>query len=78
MFLQMMKKGFLLLGFLFLMVSCGEYQKLLKSDDVGEKYRTAEELYNEAKEEDSKAKYKKALRLFEQIVPEYRRKPKGQ
>ena len=78
MFLQRMKKAFLLLSLLMLSVSCSEYQKLLKSDDTGEKYTTAEQLYNEAQEEDSKPKFRKALRLFEQIVPEYRGKPQGE
>lgn len=78
MFLQRMKKAFLLLSLLMLSVSCSEYQKLLKSEDTGKKYTTAEQLYNEAKEEDSKPKYRKALRLFEQIVPEYRGKPQGE
>lgn len=78
MFLQKMKKGLLFLGLLLMLVSCGEYQKVLKSEDVGLKYATAEKLYNEAKEEDKKSKYRKALRLFEQIVPQYRGKPQGE
>ncbi|HSP11432.1 MAG TPA: outer membrane protein assembly factor BamD [Salegentibacter sp.] len=73
-----MKKAFLLLSLLMLSVSCSEYQKLLKSEDTGEKYSTAEQLYNEAQEEESKPKFRKALRLFEQIVPEYRGKPQGE
>lgn len=78
MFLQRMKKAFLIAGLLMLSVSCSEYQKLLKSDDTGKKYSTAEQLYTEAKEEESKPKFRKALRLFEQIVPEYRGKPQGE
>ncbi|MFD1096540.1 outer membrane protein assembly factor BamD [Salegentibacter chungangensis] len=78
MFLQMMKKGILLAGVFFLTLSCSEYQKVVKSQDAGLKYTTAEQLYNEAKEEDSNRKFKKALRLFEQIVPQFRGKPQGQ
>ncbi len=78
MFLQMMKKAILLAAVLMLMVSCGEYQNLLKSEDSGKKYTYAEQLYNEAKENNDKRKYRKALRLFEQIVPEYRGKPQGE
>ncbi len=78
MFLQMMKKAILLAAVLMLTVSCGEYQELLKSDDSGKKYSYAEELYNEAQESGDKRKYRKALRLFEQIVPEYRGKPQGE
>lgn len=73
-----MKKIILLLSVIFLFTSCGEYQKILKSEDVALKYSTAEKLYAEAKEEDSRKKYRKALRLFEQLVPEYRGKPQGQ
>ncbi len=78
MFLQSMKKGLLLLGVFLMLVSCGEYQKVLKNEDAGAKYTMAEKLYNEAKEENDKTKYRKALRLFEQIVPQYRGKPQGE
>lgn len=80
MFLQRMKKGILLLSVLLITASCSQYQKILKSSDTGLKYSTAEKLYNEAEagEGNSKRKYKKALRIFEQIVPEYRGKPQGQ
>ncbi|MBZ9730508.1 outer membrane protein assembly factor BamD [Salegentibacter sp. JZCK2] len=73
-----MKKAILLVAVLMLTVSCGEFQTLLKSEDSGKKYTYAEQLYNEAKEDDDKKKYRKALRLFEQIVPEYRGKPQGE
>lgn len=78
MFLQKMKKALLLLGVLLMLASCSEYQKVLKDAEPGDKYALAEKLYNEAKEEDSKSKYRKALRLFEQIVPQYRGKPQGE
>lgn len=78
MFLQRMKKALLLLGVLLLTVSCGEYQKLLKSEDNGEKYLAAQNYYEEGLKEDSKQKLRRALRLFEQIVPEYRGKPQGE
>jgi outer membrane protein assembly factor BamD len=75
-----MKKIILFLSLAILFTSCGEYQKVLKSKDTGLKYSTAENLYNEAKagEGNSRSKYKKALRLFEQLVPEFRGKPQGQ
>jgi outer membrane protein assembly factor BamD len=78
MFLLNMKKGLLLLGVFLMLVSCSEYQKVLKSTDTGEKYTLAEELYNQAIVEDSKKKFRKALRVLEQIVPEYRGKPQGE
>lgn len=73
-----MKKGLLLLGAVLMLASCSEYQKVLKSAEPGEKYALAEKLYNEGKEEGSKSKFRKALRLFEQIVPQYRGKPQGE
>lgn len=75
-----MKKGILLISILILASSCSEYQKVLKSEDASEKYAAAEKLYNEAEagEGNAKRKYRKALRLFEQIVPEYRGKPQAQ
>ncbi len=67
-----MKRLFYLPVFLLLLVgSCSEYQKVLKSEDVAVKYKTAENLYKEGK-------YKKALTLFEQIVPQYRGKPQAE
>lgn len=80
MFLKKMKKIIFLLSILFLTASCSEYQKILKGEDVGKKYATAEKLYEEAEaqEGNTKRKYKKALRLFEQIVPEYRGRPQAQ
>ena len=80
MFLQRMKKGILLLSIILVAASCSPYQKVLKSEDIGLKYSTAEKLYNEAEAGEGKvrSKYKKALRLFEQIVPEYRGKPQAQ
>lgn len=78
MFLQKMKKGLLFLSLMLLLASCSSYQKVLKSEDAGLKYSTAEKLYNEGKAEDKKSKLRKALRLFEQIVPQYRGKPQGE
>lgn len=80
MFLQRMKKIILLLSLIIVAGSCSPYQKVLKSEDIGLKYSTAETLYNEAEAGEGKVnrKYRKALRLFEQLVPEYRGKPQGQ
>lgn len=80
MFLQRMKKGILLLGIFMVAASCSQYQKVLKSEDTGLKYATAEQLYNEAKagEGNEKRKFRKAERLFDQIVPAYRGKPQAQ
>lgn len=53
------------------LVSCGEYQKVLKEDDTTKKYELAERLYNEGD-------YRKSVRLFEQIVPKFIGKPQGE
>jgi outer membrane protein assembly factor BamD len=66
-----MKYIFKLILILVFFTSCGEYQKALKSDDSGVKIKVANELYE-------KEKYAKAIRLYEQIEPEYRGKPQGE
>ncbi|MFL1896484.1 outer membrane protein assembly factor BamD [Aquimarina sp. 2-A2] len=66
-----MKKVVLLLISIITLASCSEYQKVLKSEDASVKYTMAEKLYKEEK-------YKKALRLFEQVVPQYRGKPQAE
>lgn len=54
-----------------LFASCGEYQKVLRKDDMSQKYVFADSLYKEGK-------YKKALKLMEQLVPAYRGKPQAE
>jgi len=71
MFFKTMKKSILLLLFVIIISSCGEYQKMLKNPDSGLKYAMVENLYN-------KGKYKKALKLMEQVVPVYRGKPQAE
>ena len=51
--------------------SCSEYQKALKSEDLGVKNKVANAMYD-------KGKYNKALRLYEQIAPAYRGKPNAE
>ena len=63
---------FLFVSVFFLSVfSCSDYQKLLNSDDASEKYKKAEVYYNSGE-------YRKANRLFEQIIPKYRGRPQSQ
>ncbi len=71
MFFSTMKTSFLLLFAAIILSSCSNYQKVLSSDDTGKKYALADSLYKQGK-------YKKALKLFEQIVPVYRGKPQGE
>ncbi|MBO0341234.1 MAG: outer membrane protein assembly factor BamD [Bacteroidota bacterium] len=54
-----------------LLLSCSEYQKVLKETDAKAKYDMAEKLYEEGD-------YKRAVRLFEQIAPKYVGKPQGE
>lgn len=54
-----------------LLTSCGEYQKALKSDDLKLKYDLAQKYYE-------KKDYKRAARLFEDVVPSYVAKPQGE
>ena len=66
-----MKKIVCLLLIVTVFVSCGEYQKALKSEDVAVKFEMATKLYDAAK-------YSKAIRIFEQIAPAYRGKPQAE
>ncbi len=60
--------SFLLVIVLF--TSCGQYQKVLKSNEIRPKYDLAKKLYEQKK-------YSKAIRLFEQLAPAYRGKPEA-
>lgn len=65
--------------FLVLMISaCGPFQDALKSDEVSVKYEMANTLYQEGLETGKNSKFTKAIRLLEQILPQYRSKPQGE
>jgi len=66
-----MKRFFLLILAGALTVSCSEYQKALKSEDTALKYAQAEKKYDQGK-------YSKAIRLFEQLAPNYKGKPQAE
>ena len=66
-----MKKTIVVVVAAVTLASCSEYQKVLKSEDTGEKYAFADSLYNIGK-------YKKSLKLWDQIVPAYRGKPQAE
>ena len=55
----------------FFLMSCSEYQKALKSDDVAVKNEAANKKYEAGK-------YIKAIRLYEQIAPAYKGKPSAE
>ena len=64
--------NFKLVTFLLIsLFSCNEYQNLLKSDNNSEKFREAENFYNSGD-------FKRANRLFEDVLPFYRGKPQAE
>lgn len=66
-----MKKFLALFALVVVFASCSEYQKALKSEDMGLKLTAATHQYE-------KGKYNKAIRLFEQIGPAYKGKPQAE
>ena len=54
-----------------LLIGCSDYQKLLNSDSISDKYKAAEDYYK-------KGDYRKANRLFEMIITAYRGKPQSE
>jgi len=61
-----------------LILSCGEYQKALKSKEIEPKYKVGNDLYEKGMETEKSKYLKKSIRLFEQILPQYKGKPQGQ
>lgn len=68
---KLMKHFLYILILLSVLSSCSEYQKALKSEDIAEKFKLGDTLYNQGK-------YEKANKLFAQIVPSYRGKPQAE
>ncbi len=64
---------FILLAVILLSITtaCNPYQKMLNNPDVAAKYKAAEAYYNTGE-------YRRANRLYEQILPSYRGKPQAQ
>ena len=71
MFFKKCNIGILPILLLVFVASCSPYQKVLKSDDVALKFAMADSLYQEGK-------FKKSLKLMEDIVPAYRGKPQAE
>lgn len=67
----------LLIAFVFLS-SCSQYQKVLKAEETAPKYEMAKTLYEKGVETGKSKYFTKAIRLFEQILPQYKGKPQGQ
>ena len=64
---------FILLAVILISITtaCNPYQKMLNNPDVAAKYKAAEAYYNTGE-------YRRANRLYEQILPSYRGKPQAQ
>jgi len=69
--LKFMKQGIYILFATLLLVSCSDFQKALKSEDVAKKFTMADELYEAGK-------WSKSKRLLDQILPKYRGKPQAE
>jgi len=54
-----------------LFISCNEFQKILRNEDIKVKYEMAEKYYENEE-------WRRASTLFEQIQPQYRGKPQGE
>lgn len=66
-----MKKFLALFALILFFLSCSEYQKALKSEDIGVKFDMATKMYEAQK-------YGKAIRIYEQIAPAYKGKPQAE
>lgn len=73
-----MRNIFVTLGLILILGSCGPYQKVLKKDDIKPKYDMAMQYYKEGLENGKSYKFKRAIRLLEQISTQYRGKPQGE
>ncbi len=69
--LKFMKRGLYILLISILFISCSDFQKTLRSEDIAEKFKMATELFDAEK-------YNKSYRLLDQILPKYRGKPQAE
>lgn len=69
--LKFMKKGLYILFIAILLVSCNDFQKTLRSEDVAAKFKMGTEMFEAEK-------WNKAHRLLNQILPKYRGKPQAE
>lgn len=70
-FILTMRKILSILLLTLIFSSCGEFQKALKTDEIGVKYDVATRQYDDGN-------YSRAIRLFEQIAPTYRGRPQAE
>jgi outer membrane protein assembly factor BamD len=69
--LKFMNRGLYILLISILFISCSDFQKALKSEDIAEKFKVGTEFFEAEK-------WSKAYRIFDQIMPKYRGKPQGE
>lgn len=73
-----MKRLVLLVVLSFVFTACGEYQNVLKEKEIAPKYEMAKMLYDKGVETGKNKYHRKAIRLFDQILPQYKGKPSGE
>lgn len=73
-----MKQLLLLFSLAVFLTSCSEYQKVLKEKEISPKYEMAKTMYDKGIETGRNKYFRKAIRLFDQILPQYKGKPSGE
>ncbi|MBZ9651258.1 outer membrane protein assembly factor BamD [Psychroflexus montanilacus] len=73
-----MKRIIVLLVIVLGFSSCSEYQKVLKEKEVQPKYELSKKFYEKGIETGKSKYHRKAIRLFDQILPQYKGKPSGE
>jgi outer membrane protein assembly factor BamD len=69
--LKFMKRGLYILLISILFISCSDFQKALKSEDIAEKFKMGTELFEAEK-------WNKSYRILDQILAKYRGKPQAE
>jgi len=73
-----MRHLFYIISAIVLLTSCSEYQKVLKQKEVKPKFDLANRFYEEGLKLDKKSKLVKAIKLYEQILPNLQGKPQAE
>lgn len=73
-----MRNFFYILPILILMLSCSEYQDVLKQKEIKPKFDMANSLYEDALKSGKRSQMVKAIKLYEQILPSLQGKPQSQ
>ena len=73
-----MKRAVYIFIALSTLLSCGEYQKVLKQKEIKPKFDLANKLYAEGLKENKSRNLTKSIKLYEQILPGLQGKPQAQ